>query len=101
MSKLLSVSTICAGAVLATACASSTVPFEPTLKQEVSAQTQAESETREVTGSRLKRTVDPDNPNATTLVPVVVIKGEDLQQHRTLKDALQNINVRGGVGGGR
>ena len=99
-SKLISVSTICAGAVLVTACASSTVPFEPTLKQEVTAQTQVESETREVTGSRLKRTVDPDNPNKTTLVPVVIIKGDDLRQHRTLQDALRNINTKGGAGGG-
>ena len=101
MSKLISVSTVCAIAVLATACASSTVPFEPTLKQEVAAQTQVESETREVTGSRLKRTIDPNNPNKSTLSPVTQISNEELRRHRTIEDALRPlINMRGGKGGG-
>ncbi len=101
MSKLVSASTICASVVLVTACASSTVPFEPTAKQEVAAQTHVESETREVTGSRLKRTVDPDNPNANTLSPVAVMDDEELSRHRTLEDAIGTmINIRGGKGGG-
>jgi hypothetical protein len=87
--------------VLATACASSTVPFEPTLKQEVAAQTQVESETREFTGSRIKRTIDPDNPNKSTLSPVTQMGSEELSRHRTIEDALRPLlNMRGGKGGG-
>lgn len=102
MSKLVSVSTIGVGVVLISACATSTVPFEPTVKQEVAAQTQTEMVTREITGSRLKRTVDPDNPNATTLSPVAVMDDEELSRHRSIEDAIGTmINMRGGKGGGR
>ena len=101
MLKLVSASTICAGAVLVAGCASGTVPFEPTLKQEVAAQTQVETETREFTGSRIKRTIDPDNPNANSLSPVTVLDQEDLSRHRTIHDALRAIvDMRGNKGRG-
>ena len=101
MSKLVSAATIGASVVLISACATSTVPFEPTVKQEVAAQTQPEMETREVTGTRIKRTVDPDNPNASTLSPVAVMDDEELSRHRSIKDAIGTmINMRGGKGGG-
>jgi len=100
MPKLVSVPAICAGAVLLTACATGTVPFEPTKNQKVSEQTHVESVTREVTGSRIKRTIDPDNPNANTLSPVSVMDNEELLRHRTLEDAIGTmINMRGGPGG--
>ena len=98
--KLISTLTICAVAVLVTGCATSTVPFEPTVKQEVAAEKQVETVTREITGSRLKRTVDPDNPNANTLSPVGVMTDEELSRHRTLEDAIGTmINMRGGPSG--
>jgi len=100
MPKLVSVPAICAGAVLLTACATGTVPFEPTKNQKVSEQTHVEFVTREVTGSRIKRTIDPDNPNANTLSPVSVMDNEELLRHRTLEDAIGTmINMRGGPGG--
>lgn len=100
MPKLVSVPAICAGAVLLTACATGTVPFEPTKNQQVAEQTHVESVTREVTGSRIKRTIDPDNPNANTLSPVSVMEHEELLRHRTLNDAIGTmINMRGGPGG--
>lgn len=100
MPKLVSVPAICAGAVLLTACATGTVPFEPTRTQKVAEHSHVESVTREVTGSRIKRTVDPDNPNANTLSPVSVMDHEELLRHRTLNDAIGTmINMRGGPDG--
>lgn len=100
MPKLVSVPAICAGAVLLTACATGTAPFEPTKNQKVAEQTHVESVTREVTGSRIKRTIDPDNPNANTLSPVSVMDHEELLRHRTLNDAIGTmINMRGGPDG--
>ena len=94
--KLVSVTAICSGAVLLTACATGTVPFEPTKNQEVAEHTHVESVTREVTGSRIKRTVDPDNPNANTLSPVSIMDNEELRRHRTIEDAIGTmINIRG------
>lgn len=102
MPKLVSVPAICAGAVLLTACATGTVPFEPTKNQKVAEQTHVESVTREVTGSRIKRTIDPNNPNANTLSPVSVMEHEELLRHRTLDDAIGTmINMRRGGPGGR
>jgi len=100
MLKLVSAATICAGVVLVAGCASSTVPFEPTLKQEVAEQTQVETEIREVTGSRIKRTVDPNNPNKDSLTNITVLSSEQLQNHRSIESALRPlINMRGGQGG--
>ena len=102
MPKLVSAPVVCAGAVFLTACATGTVPFEPTRTQKVAEHTHVESVTREVTGSRIKRTVDPDNPNANTLSPVSVMEHEELLRHRTLEDAIGTmINMRGGGPGGK
>ncbi len=99
MPKLVSVTAVCSGALLLAACATGTVPFEPTKNQEVAEQTHVESVTREITGSRIKRTVDPDNPNANTLSPVSIMDHEELLRHRTLDDAIGSmINMRGGPG---
>ena len=101
MLKLVSAATICAGVVLVAGCASSTVPFEPTLKQEVAEQTQVETEIREVTGSRIKRTVDPNNPNKDSLTNITVLGSEQLKNHRSIESALRPlINMRGNRGGG-
>ena len=101
MLKLVSASTICAGAALVAGCAASTVPFEPTLKKEVTAQTQVETEVREVTGSRIKRTVDPNNPNKDSLTNITVLGSEQLKNHRSIESALRPlINMRGNRGGG-
>ena len=101
MPKLVSAPVVCAGAVLLTACATGTVPFEPTRTQKVAEHTHVESVTREVTGSRIKRTVDPDTPNANTLSPVSVMEHEELLRQRTIDDAIETLINKLGGGTGR
>lgn len=66
---------------------------------ELEEQAVAETETRQLVGSRLKQTVDPNNPNPATLSPTTIITREELDRSGEIRlDQILNkhINIRSG-----
>lgn len=98
-SKSLSLAVI--GTIFVAGCASQGEPYQPYGESSAITEPSSQPETIQVVGSRLKRTVDPDNPNLSTLSPVSVITNEQMQRrgYNNLCDAVSPmINFRGAGG---
>ncbi len=67
---------------------------------ELEEQPHATTETRELVGSRLKQTIDPNNPNPATLSPTSVISRDEIDRSGevNLQQMLQKyLNIRTNV----
>lgn len=80
-------------------CASGGDPYQPRGQSAAVTKASKQPETIQVVGSRIKRSVDPDDPNKSTLSPVSVITNEEMSRrgYNNLYDALSPmLNIRGG-----